>query len=80
MAVAGDLDAADGLLDVAVASAAAAGFGPARAHALWERAIVLRRRGAEGDEAEAERCATEATALAAELGIALERPAPERAG
>jgi DNA-binding SARP family transcriptional activator len=74
LAVAGDLDGADGLLDVAVASATAAGFLPAKAHALWDRAEVLRRRGADGDEEEAARCAAEATALAAELGVALERP------
>ncbi|MCU1369639.1 MAG: transcriptional regulator, putative ATPase, winged helix family [Ilumatobacteraceae bacterium] len=80
LAVAGDLDAGEALLDVAVASSAAAGFLPAKAHALWERAIVLRRRGGEGDEAEAERCATEARSLAAELGIVLELPVPERTG
>ncbi|WP_426573855.1 BTAD domain-containing putative transcriptional regulator [Aquihabitans sp. McL0605] len=75
LAVAGDLDAADGLLDVAVASAAAAGFDVARAHALAERAVVLRRRGHTGDQAEADRCAAEAEALAADLGVVLELPA-----
>jgi len=80
MAVAGDLDAAEALLEVAAETAEAAGFGPARAHALWERAEVLRRRGADGDEAEAERCAAEATALAADLGVALDPPPARRAG
>jgi DNA-binding SARP family transcriptional activator len=80
LAVAGDLDGAEGLLDVAVASATAAGFLPAKAHALWERAEVLRRRGAPGDEAEAERCAADASALAASLGVVLDPPPPRRAG
>ncbi|MGN6692913.1 MAG: BTAD domain-containing putative transcriptional regulator, partial [Aquihabitans sp.] len=75
LAVAGDLDAAEALLEVAAASAEANGFRPAQAHALWERAEVLRRRGAEGDQAEAERCAAQATALAAETGVALVLPA-----
>ena len=74
LAVAGDLDGAEALLDVAVASAVANGFGPAQAHALAERAVVLRRRGADGDEAEAARCAARAEALAADLGIVLDLP------
>ena len=79
LAVAGDLDAAEALLDVAVASAHAAGFRPAKAHALAERAVVLRRRGAEGDEDEAARCSAEADALAADLGIVLDLPPEPRA-
>ncbi|WP_421120937.1 BTAD domain-containing putative transcriptional regulator [Aquihabitans daechungensis] len=78
LAVAGDLDGAEALLDVAVASASAAGFRPAKAHALAERAVVLRRRGAEGDDDEAERCRAEAEALAAELGIELTLPATRK--
>jgi hypothetical protein len=74
LAVAGDLDGAEALLDVAVASAVANGFGPAQAHALAERAVVLRRRGADGDEAEADRCSARAEALAADLGIVLDLP------
>jgi tetratricopeptide (TPR) repeat protein len=74
LAVAGDLDAAEALLDVAVASATAAGFLPAKAHALAERAVVLRRRGGDGDVAEADRCAAEAAALASDLGIVLALP------
>jgi DNA-binding SARP family transcriptional activator len=80
LAVAGDLDAAEALLDVAVASATAAGFLPAKAHALAERAVVLRRRGGDGDGAEAGRCAAEAEALAAELGIVLALPPVGGAG
>jgi DNA-binding SARP family transcriptional activator len=79
LAVAGDLDAAEALLDVAATSAAAAGFRPARAHALAERAVVLRRRGADGDTAEADRLAADAEALAADLGIVLDLPRPRPA-
>jgi DNA-binding SARP family transcriptional activator/tetratricopeptide (TPR) repeat protein len=74
LAVAGDLDAAEALLDVAVASATAAGFLPAKAHALAERAVVLRRRGSDGDEAEAARCVAEADAIAGDLGVTLALP------
>lgn len=80
LAVAGDLDAAEALLDVAVASASAAGFRPAEARSLWERAEVLRRRGADGDRAEADRCEAAAQDLAKEIGIVLDPPPRRRPG
>ena len=74
LAVAGDLDAAEALLDLAAETAETAGFRPARAHALWERAAVLRLRGADGDGEAADRCAALAQELAAATGVALGTP------
>jgi hypothetical protein len=74
LAVLGDLDAAEALLEEAARLAREARFGPELARALVERAIVLRRRDAPGDADLAATLDAEGRALAADLAIALTEP------
>jgi hypothetical protein len=75
LAVLGELDAAEALLEEAARLAREARFGPELARALVERAIVLRRRNAPDDEQLAATLDAEGRALASDLGIALTEPA-----
>ena len=71
LATLGRTDPAIEALTEAIARSRACGFAPFLARALEERATLLDRRDAPGDQDAARRDHTEAAALAAELGICL---------